>query len=201
MPLNDTTNEIPYGYCHCGCGKLTELAPRTNRNRGWVKGKPIHFVHGHNRHRVNAARFWEKVNKDTPNGCWEWTGSRMRFGHGQIHIDGKSVLVHRFAWELENGPIPTGMEVCHHCDQPSCVRVSHLFLGTQADNMTDMVNKGRQERGDTHHYAKLSETEVIEIRRRYAQGAVCQKELASEYGTSVSNISTIVRRRNWQHVP
>jgi hypothetical protein len=170
------------------------------KSRGWVEGQPIRFVHGHNRHRPAVERFWEKVNKDAPNGCWEWTGSQMRSGHGQIHIDGKSVLVHRFVWELENGSIPADMEVCHHCDNPGCVNPSHLFLGTQTDNMADMMSKVRQARGSRHSQAKLTEAQVIEIRRRYVRGVITYKMLAAEYGVGPATIALIIQRKNWAHI-
>lgn len=199
MSLNDTTNEVPYGYCHCGCGQLAPLASVTMKSRGWVKGQPIQFVHGHNRRRDAVQRFWAKVNKNAPNGCWEWTGFRMKIGgHGQMGSDKgrKLVLAHRFAWELENGPIPEGMEVCHHCDNGSCVRVSHLFLGSHADNMADMTNKGRHV-----GYKKLTAAQVVEIRRKYTPYVVTFRMLAAEYGVSIEGIANVIWRRTWRHVP
>lgn len=82
--------------------------------------------------------------KRMPNGCLEWQGSRIKGdGHGNIYVSGKATLAHRLAWELENGPIPDGMLVCHRCDNPPCCDVTHLFLGTYADNARDMVAKRR----------------------------------------------------------
>lgn len=86
-------------------------------------------------------RFWLNVEKSA--GCWEWIGAKRSTGYGQIVKDHRNYLAHRVAWELTNGPIPDGMFVCHHCDNRTCVRPDHLFLGTTTDNMRDMVAKGR----------------------------------------------------------
>lgn len=90
-----------------------------------------------------AARFWSKVRKG--DGCWEWQAKRFDNGYGSFAVSrNKNQGAHRVAWELTNGPIPAGMSVLHHCDNRPCVRPDHLFLGTQLDNMRDMLAKGRQ---------------------------------------------------------
>jgi len=200
MPTHNTTNEVPYGYCHCGCGQLAPIATDNDKRFGWIKGQPKKYAHGHNRRRSAIDRFWEKVNKDTPNGCWEWTGAIMPFGHGQMGSGKgrKLILAHRFAWELENGPIPEGMEICHHCDNPRCVRVSHLFLGTHQENMADMHQKERRSRGRT---AVLTESQVIEIRQKYVPHIITFKILGIEYGVATETIANIIWRRNWAHIP
>lgn len=77
-------------------------------------------------------------------GCLLWIGSKHRDGYGFISAKrGGAELVHRVAWRLAHGPIPAGLYVCHKCDVPACFNVEHLFLGTQSDNMIDMVRKGR----------------------------------------------------------
>lgn len=75
--------------------------------------------------------------------CIEWDGSRNERGYGRVHVNGHLAYAHRAEWEKHHGPIPDGMKVCHHCDNPPCYRIDHLFLGTQADNMADMHAKGR----------------------------------------------------------
>lgn len=90
-------------------------------------------------HRM-AARY-----KVSATGCWEWTGDR-RHGYGIVVHEKRRHYAHRLAWSLVNGPIPAGMYICHHCDNPPCINVEHLFLGTPKDNYDDMVAKDRDRR-------------------------------------------------------
>lgn len=87
------------------------------------------------------TRFWSKV--DTSGECWRWLGSKNSHGYGDLRIGGIHKLAHRAAWEFENGTIPSGLFVCHHCDVRDCVRPDHLFLGTNSQNMRDAWKKGR----------------------------------------------------------
>ena len=91
-----------------------------------------------------SERFWAKVEIIPFHGCWEWTASQNRLGYGLIHEKRRMLKAHRVSWELHYGKvIPAGLFVCHHCDNPGCVNPSHLFLGTNTDNLRDMSAKGR----------------------------------------------------------
>lgn len=83
-------------------------------------------------------------------GCWIWNGTIDADGYGRCKVNCEAAYAHRASWVFVNGPIPDGLVVCHRCDNPPCVRPSHLFLGTQRDNITDAVSKGRMCRGDAH---------------------------------------------------
>jgi len=90
-----------------------------------------------------AERFWSHV-VTMPNGCMEWTGRIDRKGYGRVTVNSEHLAAHRFAWELANGPIPDGLHMRHFvCDNPPCCNPEHLLPGTHADNMADMVAKGR----------------------------------------------------------
>ena len=93
------------------------------------------------RDKTQKERFEEKINK-TKN-CWLWTGGKVTGGYGSFKIDGEKILAHRFSYLQYVGAIPDGMNVCHSCDVPACVNPDHLWIGTQQDNVDDMINKGR----------------------------------------------------------
>ena len=151
-----------------------------------------------------ATAFLRGLCKPTKGGCLIWKGSKSPYGYGIIlrERQGKrrGHFTHRFAYELANGPIPKGLNVCHKCDNPLCCNPQHLFLGTHSDNNRDMNQKGRNVRGEKQGHAKLTAKIVIAIRHRYEAGGVTLKSLGSEFGIHFSTISNIVRRKTWKHV-
>lgn len=91
-----------------------------------------------------SERFWRYVKKTKK--CWLWIGTRQKPGYGRLGLPGgkRVEYAHRLSWIIHKGPIPVGLKVLHTCDNPPCVRPSHLFLGTHEDNVADMWAKGRQ---------------------------------------------------------
>ena len=147
-----------------------------------------------------AVAFWAKVEK-TATDCWLWTGSKHQSGHGLFTMgkDGRTIGAHRFAYEQVYGPIPYGLIVCHHCDNPSCVRPDHLFLGTRAINNQDRDIKGRQAKGQSIWRSKLTEDDICAIRSASGKRGFL-KALAEHYGVAQRTISAIRHGRLWKHI-
>lgn len=134
--------------------------------------------------------------------CWEWAGGRTPKGYGHFSaLDGRSPWrAHRYAFTQAFGQIPEGMRVCHRCDNPGCVRPSHLFLGTDLENNRDKVLKGRQGCGEGVRTAKLTVEAVREIRRRFDEGRAKYADIVRDFGISLARVYHIKSRRGWKHV-
>lgn len=159
-------------------------------------------------------RFWSKVSKNPGEGCWEWTaGTWQAFGYGKFQAgssrdDNRAVYAHRFAWEMEHGPLPADVQVCHHCDNPLCVRLSHLFLGTQLDNIRDMYAKHREARPDierpiprgVEHGMHVLDDELVREIRRLAASGVPVMSLARQLGINHYTARDVLNGRTWRHV-
>jgi len=133
------------------------------------------------------------------NGCLLWIGAKAK-GYGVMSIDGQMKLTHRIAWEYVNGPISDGLHVLHLCDTPACIESSHLFLGTNSDNMADKVKKKRHTWGSTQPTAKLTEPQVVEIKNLLAVGSFSHREIGEQFGVSKTTITSISIGRTWTHV-
>ena len=144
-------------------------------------------------------RFWRRVEKTE--GCWLWMGCRLKGGYGRLWYVDRLVLAHRLAYFLTFGEIPTSINILHDCDNPPCVKPGHLFLGTQADNVHDAIRKGRDvsSPGELNGGARLSELQVLEIRRLYECGKI-RSRLAADYKVNWSTINRIIRKQTWRNL-
>ena len=150
------------------------------------------------RRRNKLEDFHTKYLVDVQTQCWEWQGCKDELGYGQWRWRSKNWPAHRISM-LIDGNDPQGYQVNHHCDNPSCVNPQHLYLGTQEENMRDMVQRGRQKciRGTKHHNSKLSEQDVLDIR---ADTISSLRVLSAQYKVSMTIISLIRRRKSWTHI-
>jgi hypothetical protein len=146
----------------------------------------------------SADSFLDRVyfpDDDDPNGCWIWAGSIDKDGYGRV---GSKIAAHRYSYALFRGSC-RGLLVCHHCDTRSCVRPSHLFVGTIQDNVADCIRKGRQVKGEDVPTHKLTADEVRVMRKLAARG-VARRALASLFGVRPDTVKTIVLRKSWRHI-
>ncbi|MCW7540703.1 HNH endonuclease [Aquabacterium sp. A7-Y] len=148
-----------------------------------------------------VERFWEKVQRREDDECWLWVGSIDTRGYGSIGADGGKPLMraHRVAYQLEVGPIPAGLVVCHRCDNRACVNPRHLFVATQRENVLDMIRKGRRHSsaGERSPFARLTAEQVLAIRGDSRP----PKVIRAEYGISKTGLRSIQRRKTWSHLP
>jgi len=146
-------------------------------------------------------RFWRNVQKGAD--CWEWTAGLFGNGYGQFRAGARKVRAHRAVYEMECGPIPVGVFVCHHCDNRKCVRPEHLFLGTAADNAHDRDNKGRAraigtpQPGESNPAAKMKQADVSEIRALHDAG-FSQRCIARRFRISQAQVANIIHGRCWR---
>jgi hypothetical protein len=131
-------------------------------------------------------------------GCWEWQGTIDGYGYGVIDRARKRYRAHVLALEYDGRPVPKGMVACHHCDNPRCVRPSHLYVGTPKDNARDAIDRGRLRRGELHPQAKLSESQVREMRS--LKGQLSSAEIGRRFGVSRPTAAKVIAGQLWRHV-
>jgi len=148
---------------------------------------------------ITQERIEDKVVRIPESGCWVWMGTTTVRGYGQIESNKRKYYAHRASYEAFIGKIPEGMYVCHACDNVYCVNPNHLFLGTQKQNLEDMVKKGRSTRGEKNPMAKLDEDKVSFIKRGIAMGH-SDFGLSLAWGVSRQTINSIRNNKVWSHV-
>lgn len=162
-----------YGYCSSGCSSTRRITLQ--------------------------ELFYRHVSPEPNSGCWLWTGNICAQGYGALANrrlpGGASRKAHRFSFELHNGPLGK-LNACHTCDVRTCVNPTHLFAGTNADNLADCRSKGRACVGSRKRQAVLTEATVLEIRQSTLSGSA----LGKVYGVSSATILKAKRGVTWKHV-
>jgi hypothetical protein len=149
--------------------------------------------------KTHSQRFDEKWVL-VPSGCHVWLGAKDKRGYGKFTKPGGGwQFAHRYAYMRKNGHVSSEAIIRHRCDRPDCVNPDHLEVGTQADNIRDMFDRGRAAVGESMPVSKLTNDEVRAIRARHKRG-IKQYVLAAEYGVSKMTVSRIVRRELWRHI-
>lgn len=155
----------------------------------------FNYIMAWERYEMNVddlTRFYDKVDKTED--CWIWNGARDKDGYGRFKLDGKVQGAHRVAYQEFVSVIPKDLHVLHHCDNTSCVNwESHLFVGTNDDNVLDKILKKR-------HPTKLTDEKVLEIRAKYIPRKYSTYKLAKEYGIDQSIVYDVVSRKSWKHI-
>jgi hypothetical protein len=152
-------------------------------------------------------KFWGKVDKEKSttfyNGtrCWEWKSGAGRYGY--VRLVGRNWRVNRASWTISHGEIQKGLHVLHHCDNTKCVNPAHLFLGTQKENVYDMIAKGRKwiGSGEDNPNSKVTIEQVEEIRRLYkrqSRKGLATGGLAKRFGISKSQVWSILKKQSWK---
>jgi len=143
--------------------------------------------------------FWSLVDRSGgPRSCWPWLAAQTNGGYGVISFDGKLLRANRVAWEIEQGrPMPKGLEGAHSCDDPPCCNPAHIEPKTHKQNGEDMERRKRSASGHRHGMAKLTNSDVLEIKRLWAAGGRSQKAIGAMFGVRDSCISRILNGKRW----
>jgi hypothetical protein len=169
-------------YCHCGCGELAPIAPRTSTTRGWIKGQPQRYLRGHSGHKYTPIEIRYIVDE---NGCWVWQLFINVGGYGAVRKDGKQYLAHRLAYIEKYGDIPSGLQLDHLCRNRRCINPDHLEPVTHATN-------GRRGKA-----AKITKEIADKIKELYSQG-LSTRAIAKLVGISKSAVYCVVSGQTWE---
>jgi hypothetical protein len=179
----DTDCQVIYGYCHCGCGELTQIAKYSKKQSGWIKGIHRKYVRGHGT-RIDTSKAYIV---DEATGCWIWIRGKNKDGYGQITVNGKSMDAHKYFYVKKYGPVPKGKELDHFvCQNRACCNPDHVEPVTDAEN----VQRGKS--------AKVTKQRVICIRVLYATKKFRQSDLSELFGVCQVQIGRIVNKESWK---
>lgn len=142
--------------------------------------------------------FWKHVRIRRRTRCWQWLASKRGDGYGQYYFNHRNQGAHRVAYQLAVGPIPNGKHICHKCDNKECVNPTHFYVSTNKQNHIDAGQRGLLRHGESHPLHKLTEKQVLAIRRRYKPHLVTMQMLATEYGVAMTCIQSVIEMRTWK---
>jgi len=149
------------------------------------------------------AKFWSQIKVGGVDDCWPWTGTTDNVDYGAFYLKGNGQYKsHRVAYALSRGYIPRHRLVLHTCDNPSCCNPCHVYAGTFSDNMLDKISRKRSwcTKGEGNPQSKLTNKDVLEIRRLYDEGNVSMKKLGKQFSVTTANINNVVQGKSWKHL-
>lgn len=193
----------PIKLCGCGCGQPAPIATKNDSSTNRIKGMPMTYIVGHSRRVKGSVEEWFNARIEKTETCWLWRGTMAKVGYGQVSLRGIHNIhtyAHRLSYELHNGPIPKGLEVCHKCDVRACVNPDHLFVGTHADNMADASRKLRMHPGELNYNTPLTEDDVRQMRSLYTGRKGEPTRIGRQFGVTRKTAENILKRKTWKHV-
>lgn len=173
---------IPRGLCRCGCGGETAIARDTNPKRGSIAGEPVWFLPGH---ACRLRAHYAERDGGYETACWQWLGRPNRYGYAKTKIAGQYVMVHRWSWQQENGPIPDGLELDHLCRNRACVNPAHLEPVAHPEN----VRRGTS--------GRLGWFGATSARIMAASTSLNRYEIADVLGVKQQTVSGILAGDRW----
>lgn len=183
--------------CQCQCGAEKIVSSKHLLSGGTKSCGCVAREMASKRCSGRSVGFLNRIKKED-NGCWIWQGSKDKNGYGTLRINKADWKAHRYSYKIYNGEIGNKL-VCHKCDNPSCVNPEHLFLGTNKDNMKDMVKKQRSAAGEKNANSKLNKHVITIIRQRLKNGDT-QVKIAKDYGITQTCVSKIKVGKSWSHI-
>lgn len=176
---------VPYGYCWCGCGLQTSLAPHTNQPKPWFRGEPVRYIHGHNSGKgPHSVIQYIEEDRGYTTPCWIWQKGEASGGYGRLSVNRRTMPVHRYFYEKEYGPVPEGKELDHLCRVRLCCRPTHVEPVTRAENL----RRGAR--------AKLS-PDKAELIRQLAKSGLYPREIAVMFDVHRTTIGAVIQGKSW----